>query len=94
MQQPVNKRPKVFPDYDKFLAGAPATRAGQPDRSLADYTWCCAALRWGWTAEEAAAQLMREPHSKAWERGEQYAIYTAEKAVRAVGGDPRRTGGV
>jgi protein-disulfide isomerase len=87
MNQPVNgKRPKAFPNYDKSLAGAPATRAGQPDRSLADYTWCCTALRWGWTAEEVAAQLMQEQRSKAAERGEQYALRTARKAAAAVGG--------
>jgi hypothetical protein len=89
--QPVNgKRPRAFPSYERCLKGAPSAAAGEKDRSLADFTWCCIAIRWGWFPEEAAAQLIKEPLSKAHVRGEQYAMYTAMKAAAAVAGAPPR----
>ena len=78
-------KPKRFPDYRRFLDGAPERTNGHKDRSLADFTFCCACLRWGFTINETAAQLMREPLSKAAERGEGYASYTAKNAAAAVG---------
>lgn len=76
--------PWRFPDYGRFLDGAPARADGEKDRSRADFTFCCCAIRWGWSAEEAAAQLLREPLSKAFVRGEAYAVHTAQKAWGAV----------
>lgn len=82
-----SSRPRRFPDYAICLAKAPAARTHEgQDRSLADHAWCCAALRWGWSPEEAAARLLAEQASKAHERGWEYAIHTAEKAARAVAG--------
>jgi hypothetical protein len=87
---PLNgKRPRAWPSYECCLAGAPATAAGEKDRSLAEFCWCCTAIRWGWSPTEAAAQLMNEPLSKAHKRAEPYAIHTARKAAAAVAGDPR-----
>jgi hypothetical protein len=79
-------RPRRFPDYGRCLDGAPVRADGEKDRSLADFTWCCTAIRWGWSSEEAAGQLGLEPLSKAAERGRQYARHTAEKAAAAVAG--------
>jgi len=81
---PCGRKPKAFPRYETCLDGAPTTAAGEKDRSLADFCWCCAAIRWGWSPEDAAAQLVREPRSKARERGDSYALTTATKAAIAV----------
>jgi len=81
---PCDRKPKTFPRYEICLDGAPATAAGEKDRSLADFCWCCTAIRWGWPIEDAAAQLVREPLSKAHERGHSYALSTASKAAKAV----------
>ena len=87
---PLNgKRPRAWPSYECCLAGAPPTAAREKDRSLADFCWCCIAIRWGWSPEEAADQLIKEPLSKAHERRERYAINTARNAAAAVAGDPR-----
>jgi hypothetical protein len=88
---PVNgKGPNAFPSYERCLKGAPVTAAGQKDRSLADFTWCCIGIRWGWSVIEVADRLSQEPLSKAHERGWKYAVYTAEKAAAAVAADPSR----
>jgi hypothetical protein len=87
---PCGRKPKAFPSYEVCLEGAPATAAGEKDRSLADFCWCCTAIRWGWSIEDAAAQLVREHLSKAHERGEPYALSTAKKAARAVSTERRK----
>ena len=82
---PLNgKRPRAWPSYERCLANARATAVGEKDRSRTDFCWCCKAIRWGWSPEEVAAQLIKEPLSKAHERRERYAIKTARKAAAAV----------
>jgi hypothetical protein len=51
-------RGRIWPSYDKCLAGAPLNKKGTgPDRSLADYTFCKFAAQRGFTIEEIAAEL-------------------------------------
>jgi hypothetical protein len=82
--------PHAFPRYDWCLAKAPGNASGEPDRSRADFCWCCMAIRWGWTPEKCAAQLVKVAESKAHLRGPQYALYTAKKAAAAVAGEIQR----
>jgi RepB DNA-primase from phage plasmid len=59
---------RIWPSYDKCLAGAPMNKKGTgPDRSLADYTFCKFAAQRGFTVEEIAAELPNVS-SKARER--------------------------
>jgi RepB DNA-primase from phage plasmid len=82
------RREKVWPDYARSLAGAPASLQGSgPDRSMADFTWCMTAIDWGWSIEDTAAKLV-EVSEKARERArlkdEGYALITAQNAAAAV----------
>lgn len=79
---------KKWPDYDITLAGAPRNRAGtDPDRSMADFTWCMTAIDWGWSIEETAKKLP-EVSEKAREkvrlRDEGYPLITAQNAAAEV----------
>jgi hypothetical protein len=85
-----NSKPRRFPDYQRFLNGAPGRPQGRKDRSAADFTFCCAAIRWGWSIEQTAAQLMREPLSKAAERGERYARLEYQRRNRVPGVLPEK----
>ena len=66
------------------MDGAPLNHAETgPDISKADFVWCMTAISWGWTVDEAKAQLMEES-TKARENGERYADLTARNAALAV----------
>ncbi len=76
--------PRAWPSYQRCVANAPPTRAGdRPDISRADFTFCLLALDWGWHVEETAARLMQES-SKARENGDAYALRTARNAAGAL----------
>ena len=81
-------RKKVWPDYARSLAGAPPSRDGSgPDRSMADFSWCMAAIDWGWSTEDTA-QKLPEVSEKARDRirlrDEGYSLITAQNAAAAV----------
>ncbi len=86
-----NPRPrsnKVWPDYARSLAGAPPSLQGSgPDRSMADFSWCMAAIDWGWSIEDTAAKLP-QVSEKARQRVELkdagYPLVTAQNAAAAV----------
>ena len=80
------RRPKAAPDYRRCLDKAPTKPTGERDRSLADFTFGCTCIRWGWSIDETAGLLMQEPSSKAAERGYPYALQTAKKAAAVVRG--------
>jgi DNA invertase Pin-like site-specific DNA recombinase len=49
---------RIWPSYQKCLAGAPMRKDGKgPDRSLADYTWAKFAAQRGFSIDEIAAEL-------------------------------------
>lgn len=79
----------MWPSYEKSLQGAPIANSGEPDRSLADFTWCRTAIEWGWSKEATAGQLM-EVSTKAEENGQKYAIQTADRAAESVQRQPYR----
>jgi hypothetical protein len=73
---------RTWPSFARTLEGAPLNRAGEgPDRSKADIVWLMTAIDWGFDPTEAAYRLMEEPESKAFHRGEKYALSTARKAA-------------
>ena len=76
-----------FPDYERFLRGAPMNSEGKPDRSMADFMFCVLAGRMGRTRDQIAGKLM-EVSSKAQERAakgdEGYSIITADNALATV----------
>jgi hypothetical protein len=85
---PPARAAKVWPDYQRSLAGAPPSQDGSgPDRSMADFTWCMTAIDWGWSIEETAKKLP-EFSEKARERvqlrDEGYPLITAQNAAAAV----------
>ena len=80
-----HRSPRGWPSYRQCLEGAPEKEPGRHDRSLADYTWCVIALRWGWGVDEIAGRLMQES-DKAQENGPAYALRTARAAARVVKG--------
>jgi len=71
-----------WPDYALFLGWAPRGGHGGPDRSYADFRWCCTAIEWGWPAEEVAERLMGVS-GKAQSVGRKYAERTAAAAGSA-----------
>jgi hypothetical protein len=56
--------------------------------SKADFVWCMTALDRGKSVEDTAARLL-ELSSKAKENGQNYALLTAQNALKAI---QRRTG--
>jgi hypothetical protein len=79
---------RLWPDYQRCLAGAPLSKeGGSPDRSIADFFWCKLAAQLGWSVEEIADKLF-EVSAKAQERArlhdEGYAIITAQNAAEAA----------
>jgi hypothetical protein len=82
--------PRGWPSYQRCIDDAPEARGGgRPDRSRADFTFCLFAIKWGWSVEQTVARLMLES-SKAQEKGEAYAMLTAQNAAAAVGRGGRR----
>jgi hypothetical protein len=64
--------------------GAPKIHQGdRHDISRADFTFCMAAIDWGWSIEGTAQRLMQQS-SKAQENGESHALATARNAAAAV----------
>ena len=59
-------------------------REDGPDTSKADIAWSTTAIDWGFGVEETARRLMEEPESKAYNRGEKYALDTACHAAAYV----------
>jgi len=77
-------RPWRWPDYERALAGAPRARSHPGrDRSMADFFWCCLAVKAGWRAEEVAEQLMAVSE-RARERGRGYASGVAARAAAST----------
>ncbi|HEY6349028.1 MAG TPA: DNA-primase RepB domain-containing protein [Candidatus Angelobacter sp.] len=81
-------RERQWPDYERCVAGAPASKEGDgPDRSMADFFWCMLAAQRGWTIEEIASKLL-EVSEKAQERvrlrDEGYALVTAQNGADAA----------
>jgi hypothetical protein len=75
-----SERGRIWPSYEKCLAGAPMNKKGTgPDRSLADYTFCKFAAQRGFTIEEIAAELPNVS-SKARERIKNDPGYLTETA--------------
>ena len=81
--------PRAWPNYSMCLACAPKSSSGGKQRGMADFTWCCIAVDWGWSVEEIAAKLM-EVSTKAQENGPEYARKTAQWAFDKVVSNPRR----
>ncbi len=76
---------RKWPSYAIAMDGAPMNNSGDgPDRSKADIVWCMTAIDWGFGVEETVRRLMEEPDSKAFKRGEQYALDTARRAASYV----------
>jgi len=87
---------RTWPDYERCLAGAPASKEGDgPDRSMADFFWSRLSAQRGWGIEETANKLL-EVSPKAQERArlrdEGYAFITAQNAAAAATRG-RQTGG-
>jgi hypothetical protein len=87
---------KVWPDYVVSLARAGPNQDGTgPDRSLADFIWCMAAIYGGWPIEQTAAELPKVSE-KARERvqlGDKgYPLITAQNAAAAVERNDRKRG--
>ena len=79
---------RLWPDYQRCLAGAPLSKeGGSPDRSIADFFWCKLAVQRGWSIEETTNKLL-EVSAKAQERArlhdEGYALITAQNAAAAA----------
>jgi len=76
---------RTWPSYTYCLDRAPLNaREDGPDTSKADIVWCMTAIDWGFGVEETARRLMEEPDSKAYKRGEKYALDTARHAAAYV----------
>ena len=77
-----------WPDYAQCLRGAPATLAGNPDRSRADFLWSKWALERGHYFGEVVAKLV-EVSEKARQESKhgnlRYAMRTVEAAEEALG---------
>jgi hypothetical protein len=74
------------------VENAPPVRDGtRPDISRADFTFCLLAIDWGWSMEEAAAQLMKDS-TKAQKNGDAYALRTSQKAGAVIPGRGGRLG--
>jgi len=75
---------KSWPFYDRALETAPKKRDGSGiDRSVADYNWCCMALKFGFGVDEVAEklwQLSSKAQEKGYLLGEAYALHTAYMA--------------
>jgi hypothetical protein len=69
-----------FPDYLECLSKARKKRDGKPDRSAADWSFCCQAAKRGFSAEEIAS-VLTQVSDKALQRHDDYALRTAHKAV-------------
>jgi len=79
-----------WPDYAVSLAAAgPARKHAGPDRSVADFNWCLAAIsKGGRGVEETAAMLLNvSPHAQDRKRlGDKgYALITARNAAALIG---------
>lgn len=80
----INLAPRAWPYYEKALEIAPKKHNGKgPDRSVADFNWCCMALKFGFHVDVVAEKLFAVS-TKAQEKGnylgEAYAIHTAYSA--------------
>ncbi len=86
-------RERQWPDYQRCVLGAPPSRDGNADRSLADFFWCKMSAQRGWSIEETANKLL-EVSEKAQERvrlrDEGYAYHCPKRSCR---GRARTQGG-
>jgi hypothetical protein len=92
----IQRRTRVWPDYQRSLAGAPPNRDGTgPNRSMADFNWCMTAIDWGWSVEDTAAKLV-EVSEKASDRVRLkdvgYPLVTADHAAVAVERNRQKAG--
>jgi hypothetical protein len=83
---------RSWPDYDRCVKGAPLTKEGRPDRSLADFVWCMMAAQRGWSIEETANKLLEvspRAQENARRHDEGYALITAQNAAAAAERGPQ-----
>jgi hypothetical protein len=92
-EHPASETDRAWPDYQRFLVGAPPSKEGGPDRSKADFFWCKKAAERGWSIEEVANKLL-EVSARAQERArlrdEGYALITAKNAAAAAMREQRK----
>jgi len=88
VHKPASGHGRNWPDYGRCLAGAPPSRSGnEPDRSLADYTFCKFAAQRGFTVEEIAAELpnvSEKARERIANRDPGYVTKTAENGAKAA----------